>query len=278
MKYAQYDGLGQKKAFFFDLDGCVYKGHVLDVAARTLIERLRSHGKKVAFVTNNSTESSSDISKKLLLMGITATASDILCAAECTALYLRDVYGTLKTKVLGSASLLHAIESAGHTVLPYESEMTADSLIIGRDTSFNYNKLAMAVAEAKRGAMIFSTNPDMYHPGAEGNWVPETGSLVASVEGIIGRKVEYIGKPSPVMFRYALDRVKVKATDSVMIGDNLATDIAGGRASGLYTVWLNHIDSAFPYDDETLINIQPDCTVRKMQELLDIYLSVSTGL
>jgi NagD protein len=45
-----------------------------------------------------------------------------------------------------------------------------------------------------------------------------------------------VGKPNPLMFRTALNHLDVHSEDTVMVGDNLRTDIRGGIESGLETV------------------------------------------
>ena len=40
-------------------------------------------------------------------------------------------------------------------------------------------------------------------------------------------------------FEMALERLGCAAAEAVMVGDGLTTDIAGGRAAGMATVWLD---------------------------------------
>lgn len=46
-------------------------------------------------------------------------------------------------------------------------------------------------------------------------------------------------KPDPRIFTHALQRAGASTHESLMIGDNCETDIAGGRAAGLDTVFYN---------------------------------------
>lgn len=233
-------GLREKKLFIFDLDGCIYFGHELAAGAAGLLHLLRSDGKRVRFMTNNSRELPVEIAGKLARMGLEVDPGEILCATQSVGDYLLAMHGKLVVKAAGSPSLEQALAGAGHTVLPFASPDRADCLVIGRDTGFTYDKLMVAVQEEQRGAFILSANPDLFHPGAGGARVPETGALVASIEAITGRKAATVGKPAPFMFGQALGQCGVLPDDSVMVGDNLQTDIAGGNAAGLYTVWIRH--------------------------------------
>lgn len=46
-------------------------------------------------------------------------------------------------------------------------------------------------------------------------------------------------KPSPIIFHHALKKLKVKKSETVMVGDSLGTDILGAKASGLYAILLD---------------------------------------
>ena len=53
-----------------------------------------------------------------------------------------------------------------------------------------------------------------------------------------------VGKPDPAVFRAALRALSVSADDAVMVGDSLERDVAGARAAGMRSVWLDRIDDA----------------------------------
>ena len=48
-----------------------------------------------------------------------------------------------------------------------------------------------------------------------------------------------INKPDPRIFGYALERAGVSAAESVLIGDNPLTDVAGALGAGWSAVWFN---------------------------------------
>ncbi|MBO5304487.1 MAG: HAD hydrolase-like protein, partial [Clostridia bacterium] len=56
------------------------------------------------------------------------------------------------------------------------------------------------------------------------------------IEITTGRKAYFIGKPNPLMMRTALHMIDSHSADSVMIGDNMQTDIIAGIESGMTTV------------------------------------------
>lgn len=256
-------------AFFFDLDGCVYYGDYPAPGSRELLRRLRSEHKRVLFLTNNSTHNRHELARKLMLMGIEASADEIFTATDCAGPYIRQMYGKVRVKTAGSDSLRDALREAGHTLLDMETAETADVIVLGRDTGFTYDKLQRLAEEAERGARLIGTNTDPYHLGARGQRVPETGALAASLESMLGRRLEYYGKPNPFMFEYAMKQYMLQPAACVMVGDNPLTDMAGGMLSGMRTVWVRGGSSFFSQESATAA--APDAAVHDLQELLEAY-------
>lgn len=52
------------------------------------------------------------------------------------------------------------------------------------------------------------------------------------------------GKPDVSIFQHALSLADVSPDEALMVGDKLTTDIRGGLAAGMYTVWINRTGKA----------------------------------
>jgi putative hydrolase of the HAD superfamily len=78
-----------------------------------------------------------------------------------------------------------------------------------------------------------------------------------------------IGKPDPAIFHLLLKQLDVEPEEALMIGNSLERDIAGARAAGVRSVWIElpeaHEESA----------ARPDFTIKKLEELLPILSQVS---
>jgi HAD superfamily hydrolase (TIGR01450 family) len=258
--------LSEYKAFLFDLDGCIYFSDVLAPGAKDLLNQLRLEQKKVCFVTNNSRETAFEVSKKLYKMGIQVEPEEIITATEYVGKYIKEQYGCISTRVAGSSSLQDSLKKYGHCLQSFDSKEPAEMIVVGRDLQFDYAKLQQIVEEACKGACVVSTNPDIYHPGSCGERVPETGALVTAIEAMLGKKVEYVGKPAPYLFQYGMEVCGYGPEESVMVGDNLNTDIAGGLQVGMTTAWIKGHEN-----DQELNENKPDFIVNTMKELVDLY-------
>ncbi len=73
-----------------------------------------------------------------------------------------------------------------------------------------------------------------------------------------------IGKPDPAIFHLLLKQLDVKPEHALMIGNSLERDIAGARAAGVRSVWMQ-LPEAHEKSDAT-----PDFTITKLEELLPI--------
>ncbi len=56
---------------------------------------------------------------------------------------------------------------------------------------------------------------------------------------IIDSAREGVTKPEPEIFMAALDRLKVRPSEAVFVGDSPHRDIAGAKGLGMQRVWLN---------------------------------------
>ena len=81
-----------------------------------------------------------------------------------------------------------------------------------------------------------------------------------------GREPYFVGKPNPMMFRSALNRIDAHSEHTAMIGDRMDTDIVAGMEAGLETV-LVLTGVTTPADIETF-PFRPDNTLGGVDELL----------
>ena len=74
-----------------------------------------------------------------------------------------------------------------------------------------------------------------------------------------------VAKPTPEIFNHAFAGLgPIETTDTVMIGDSLTSDIAGGRAAGLATCWFNGHQVPRPQA------AAPDHEIHTLGQLLDL--------
>jgi 4-nitrophenyl phosphatase len=220
------------RALLFDMDGVLYRGRQSLPGARVLIGALQTAGVPLALVTNNSTRSPHQYVRHLAAMGMRVSADRIITSSVGTAAYLRTVLRPRsRVLVVGEPALRRAVVNAGFDL----SWGNAAAVVVGLDRRVTYKKLTLALAALNRGAAFVATNPDPMLP-TETGLLPGAGSIVAALRYASGREPVVIGKPDPRLLREAMTRTGTRPERTAMVGDQRSTDIAAGRAAGVFTI------------------------------------------
>ncbi|MGZ8631236.1 MAG: HAD-IIA family hydrolase [Actinomycetota bacterium] len=215
-------------AFLFDLDGVLYRGSEPVPGAADALVRLRSLGKRVAFVTNNSGRTPETVAARLRAVGVAAEAEEVETSALTTASLLAR-RGIGSAFVVGEEGIRTALAEAGIVVADGAPELV-DAVVVGWDRGADYASLRTASILVQRGAALIATNPDASFPAADGMRWPGAGALLAAIETTTGVRGEVVGKPEPPVLLAALERAG--GGRPLLIGDRLDTDIAGAAACG----------------------------------------------
>ena len=215
------------EAFLFDLDGVLYRGSESIPGAAEAVDRLRNLGKRVAFVTNNSSRTPEAVAEVLKAVGVQAHPDEVETSALATADLLL-ARGVAEAFVVGEEGLRQALGGVGIVLAAADAELS-ESVVIGWDRQADYAKLRTASLLVERGAWLVATNADASYPAPDGRW-PGAGALLAVIETTTGIQAEVVGKPHPPILRSALARAG--GGRPLLIGDRLETDIAGAVALG----------------------------------------------
>lgn len=219
------------RGLLIDLDGTLYHGTHRIEGADVLIAYLRETKFPFRFVTNNSSSTPEDVADRLMKMGIPADADDVCTSAQAAAEYISSNNPGASVFVVGEAGLRKAVEEAGLVL----SEDQPDFVLQGIDRNFTYERLTKAVRFIHSGATFVMTNPDLLLPSSDG-LIPGAGSIGAMLKAAGGKEPILIGKPSSILMNYSLRSIGLKADETWVVGDNLATDIAFGVDAGCGTI------------------------------------------
>jgi HAD superfamily hydrolase (TIGR01450 family) len=230
--------LAALRGFAFDLDGCIWAGQTLLPGARELVAALRDAGRRVVFVTNSSRERAPQIAARLARSGIPAEAADVLSALDLLGEAIRRRVGGRAVLALGTVEMADVLQGAGHTVVGPDEWTRAEAVAVGNDPAFDFARLRAAARAVAAGAAFFAVNLDPRLPVGPGEFDPGCGALVEAIVVAGGARPVVVGKPHRPIFEMALERLGTGPGEAAMVGDSLATDVEGGRAAGLFTVWV----------------------------------------
>lgn len=242
--------------FLFDCDGVLWLGsHLLPLVVETL-EYLKSLGKQLLFVTNNSTKSRSQYVKKFAGFGIEVTEDQIFTSGYASALYVRDFLkltpGQDRVWIFGENGIKEELNIMGFDTSggndprldePFDvatSPFLKDGLddqvkcvIAGLDTKINYHRLAITLQYLRKPEVHFvATNIDSTFP-QKGSILPGAGSAINSLSYASDRTPEACGKPNLNMLNAIVKAKGLDRSKCCMVGDRLNTDIKFGETGGL---------------------------------------------
>ena len=251
-------------AYIFDLDGTVYLGEALLPTAEETITRLRELGKRTLFLSNNPTHTREAYSQKLTRLGLPTPVSDILNSSFVMVNFLKTHCPTARLFVLGEEPLLNDLRLAGFELV--EDAGSTDAVIASFDRTFVYHKLQVAFDAIRAGARFYATNADRYCP-VPGGGEPDAASIIAAIEACTNVSCEAIvGKPSRYTIDAVLNLVQMPASECVMTGDRLETDIQMGLNAGMSAALA--LTGATTEAMLELSDIQPTYVLRQLGDLL----------
>jgi NagD protein len=149
--------------------------------------------------------------------------------------------------------------TALHEVGYIQTDVNPDYVVLGETRNFNFDMLTKAIRLINNGSRFIATNPDATGPSAEGP-LPATGSVAALITKATGKEPYIVGKPNPMMFRSAMNKINAHSESTGMIGDRMDTDVVAGIEAGLHTVLVltgiaNDVEIAkYPFRPNEILN------------------------
>lgn len=251
------------RCFLLDMDGTIYLGESLLPGARTFISLLAERGIEYIFLTNNSSRDKGAYVEKLAAMGIKVGRDQVLTSGEATAIYLQGLKAGAKVFLLGTPAL--AREFAAHGLQLVTGQENPDYVVVGFDTTLDYQKLWDACDLIREGKEYVATHPDLNCPLEGGRYMPDAGSIIAFIEASTGCRPKVIGKPHREIVEAAFTRTNVRPQEIAIVGDRLYTDIAMGIDAGLNTILV--LSGESKEEDLADTPFSPDYVFNSVREL-----------
>ncbi|KAK4484977.1 hypothetical protein RD792_007583 [Penstemon davidsonii] len=213
-------------AFLFDCDGVIWKGDSLIDGVPETLETLRSMGKKLVFVTNNSRKSRKQYAKKFNSLGISVSEDEIFSSSYAAAMYLKvnDFPKEKKVYVIGEEGICEELALAGFTSIGgtedgkktinlrpnflVEHDKSVGAVVVGLDQYINYYKLQYGTLCIREnpGCLFIATNRDAVgHMTNLQEW-PGAGCMVAAICGSTQKEPIVVGKPSTFLMEFLLQK------------------------------------------------------------------------
>ena len=213
-----------------DMDGVLVHENQAIPGAAELIRQWTDAGKRFLVLTNNSIFTPRDLAARLRGSGLQVPEESIWTSAMATADFLASQIPGGSAFVIGEAGLTTALHDAGYIL----TETAPDYVVVGETRNYSFEAITKAIRLIGTGSRFIVTNPDATGPSTEGP-LPATGAIAALITRATGREPYVVGKPNPMMFRSAMNRIGAHSENTAMIGDRMDTDVVAGIEAGLLT-------------------------------------------
>jgi NagD protein len=214
-----------------DMDGVLLHEAMALPGAADFLKRLVEKERRFLVLTNNSIFTPRDLAARLVRAGLHVPEESIWTSALATADFLHTQLPGGSAYVIGEAGLTTALYEVGYTL----TDADPDFVVLGETRTYSFEAITRAIRLIGRGARFIATNPDVTGPSPEGP-LPATGSVAALITRATGAEPYFVGKPNPMMFRSAMNRIEAHSESTIMVGDRMDTDVVAGIEAGLETV------------------------------------------
>lgn len=250
-----------------DLDGTVYRGGTLLDGADEAIDQLRSAGISLLFFSNNPIKDGDTYVDHLSNLGIDARPGEACSAGDVTTRYLRENHDDDDVLVVGAAGLREQLTAADVALTTEPADV--DVLLGSWTPSFDYEDMNAALQAVDEETTFLGTDPDRTFPRENGGVEPGSGAIINSLAATVGRGPDAIlGKPSEAALQMALDRLGVTASECLVVGDRLSTDLAMGARAGMTTVLV--LTGVTDRADVASSDIQPDYILDSLSDIDEV--------
>ena len=223
------------RGLILDMDGVLWADPAPIGNLPNIFARFKELGLSVAMATNNSTGTVDQFVERLSSFGVQVEPWQVITSSLAVANMMSKQlpYGA-PVFAIGESGLQQALKTANFELLSVEDAEKAEAVVIGLDRQINFAKMREATLLVRNGKPFFATNPDRTFPTPRGQ-IPGAGAWISVIVTAADKQPVYAGKPFPYMLQLALERIGTAKEETLVVGDRLETDIAGGQALGAPT-------------------------------------------
>jgi NagD protein len=253
----------QPECWLTDMDGVLVHEEKALPGAAEFLDRLVEKQRRFLVLTNNSIFTPRDLAARLARTGLHVPEESIWTSALATADFLATQLPGGSAYVIGEAGMTTALHEVGYTL----TDTAPDYVVLGETRTYSFEAITRAIRLIGRGARFIATNPDVTGPSPEGP-LPATGSVAAMITRATGAEPYFVGKPNPMMFRSAMNRIEAHSESTIMVGDRMDTDVVAGIEAGLETVLV--LSGSTAASDVARFPFRPSRILDSIADVIDL--------
>jgi HAD superfamily hydrolase (TIGR01458 family) len=247
-----------RRGLLLDLDGTLYEGDRAIAGAPEALARLRAAGFRLRLTTNTTRVSRRALHAHLTALGFDVDANELFTAPLAAAAWVRG-QGLRRVALCVPAA---AHEDFAEFVI---DEERPEAVVVGDlGADWTYERLTRAFRWLLDDARLVAIQMNRYWRTPDGLAL-DAGPFVAALEYAADTAAVVVGKPAPEFFAAAIATLGLAASETVVTGDDIWTDVTGGQRAGCRTVLVR--TGKYRAGDERRLERQPDLVIGSVAEL-----------
>lgn len=215
------------RGVLIDIDGVLTVSWKPIPGAVEVLDELRRRDLAVKLLTNTTSKSRNWIARALIDGGFDVHTDDIVTAPIATAAYLEEHHPGARCLLLNSGDI--AEDLRGIALVDADPDVVVFG---GAGPEFTYDLLNAAFSHVQRGVPLIAMQRNLFWRTEEGLQL-DTGAFLVGLEQAAQVEADVVGKPAASFFASALSLIGVEASEAVMIGDDIASDVLAAQEVGI---------------------------------------------
>jgi len=223
--------LYKTELILFDLDGTLYVGDQAIPGAIEAIAQLRQRGLQLRFLTNTTTKSHTELLNQCARLGFTIAPEELISAPSAARLELQAIQQTTIHPLRIWPVVADAIK-ADFSTFAWD-EQTPDFIVLGDiGDAWNLSLINRLFNAMHSGAELIALHKNRFWQTTDG-LKADIGFFVAGLEYVCSKTARVMGKPNRDFFQRVLDSVGIDGPNTLMVGDDIDSDIGGAQQLGI---------------------------------------------
>lgn len=219
------------RLILLDLDGTLYVGDSPISGAIECLATLRAQGIALRFLTNTTTKSQQQLINQLRAMGFTLGDDELISAPIAARLALEKLQQQTDRPLRIWPLVASAIQTDFNDFI--HDEQQPDYVVLG-DIGERWDlELINRLFNAMHGgAELIALHKGRFWQTSDG-LKADIGFFVAGLEYVCSKQALIMGKPNRDFFQLILDSAGVAASETLMVGDDIDSDVGGAQQMGM---------------------------------------------
>ena len=217
------------RGVLFDIDGVLVVSWRALPGAAEATAMFRRAGMPLRFLTNTTSASRAEITRRLTAAGIEVDVDEVFTAPAATAAWLRAERPEARCYLINSGDLGDDLAGVHFVGLGERADVV---VLGGAGEEFSYTQMNHALGLLLDGAELVGMHQNLYWR-TESGFNLDTGAYLTALEQAAGVTATVLGKPSADFFATAVAAIGAEPSRVAMVGDDIDNDVLAAQAAGL---------------------------------------------